>query len=139
MSVLTKTSLLKKETILPKLDEISVKIKNAYTNESTAGGLTGKAGLAIFMFQYAHFTNNDYYAQLGQEILDHTIDNALEAPVIFTYCSGLAGLGWSLQQLQQQEFIEIDIDGLYQDVDELLSFSGFDTLSRKRKLICNKG
>lgn len=108
------------ETLQSKLTEIAKLIEENYTLENTCGGLTGSSGLATFMFLYAAYNDEDQYARVGQDILSHTIENALEAPVIPTYCSGLAGLGWMLEFLKEKELIEIDTDSLLVDLDEIL-------------------
>lgn len=109
-----------KEKLLSKLEEIAALISNHYKKEPTVGGLSGMAGLATFMFYYAQFTNEDTWAMEGEKIVLHSMEQALKEPLVLTYCSGLAGLGWTLEHLKQKQFIEIDIDELFSEVDPIL-------------------
>ena len=99
--------------LLTKLEEISRILleKSQVINES---GLL--ADMALFQFYYAKFLGNDGLADIGEEILVSSINN-IGSNTYPTYCAGVAGVGWVIDHLSQEGFIEADNDELLSEFD----------------------
>lgn len=80
------------------------------------GLMHGKMGISIFFFHLARQTKNkiyeDYAGELIDEIYEEITDNT---PVDFE--NGLAGIGWGIEYLVQNKFIEADTDEVLEEFD----------------------
>ena len=80
------------------------------------GLMHGKMGISIFFFHLALQTKNkiyeDYAGELIDEIYEEITDNT---PVDFE--NGLAGIGWGIEYLVQNGFIEADTDEVLEEFD----------------------
>ena len=117
------TNLNKEEQLNQKLEEIDRLIKTKYQEVEDIGILAGLSGLAIFEFYYAHYKDLQESADAGQEILSLAFDHVNEGYGLPTFCSGIAGMGWTMQFLETEDFIEIDCDELLPGLDEYLEES----------------
>jgi len=80
------------------------------------GLLHGNAGLCIFFYQLARQTNNADYEKFADDLLDKVFANlSTSTPADFEY--GLAGIGWSIEYLVQNNFAEGNTDEILEDVD----------------------
>jgi lantibiotic modifying enzyme len=83
------------------------------------GLMHGKMGISIFFFHLARQTKNkiyeDYAGELIDEIYEEITDNT---PVDFE--NGLAGIGWGIEYLVQNKFIEADTDEVLEEFDNLI-------------------
>ena len=73
------------------------------------GLLNGKMGIAIFFYQYARYTGNKVYEDYAGELIDEIygeINNS--TPVGFA--NGLMGIGWGIEYLVRNGFVEADTD-----------------------------
>lgn len=103
------TTNLPKSTYLPK-----------HSSElNNIGLLSGTTGIAMFQFYYSQFINTNEYADLGMEKLLFCIDNVKESHLHLAYSNGLVGLGWAINHLHQEDFIDID-DNLLLETDDYL-------------------
>jgi len=57
------------ESLELKLEAINICVREHYINEDKIGVLEGLSGIALFQFYYARFSDNDLYADWGQETL----------------------------------------------------------------------
>lgn len=104
-----------------KLLEIARITANSYMQyDDNIGLLAGISGTALFQFYYAQYSNNDYHADIGVEIITRCIDKINNGYSNPSYCNGIAGLGWAIQHLNSEEFIEIDCDDLLSQFDDYL-------------------
>lgn len=85
------------------------------------GTLSGRSGIALFQFYCAKYFDEDRYADYGVEIISSCIDALNEGYTFPTYCNGIAGFGWTLQHLVENEFIELDLDELLPPFDDYLN------------------
>lgn len=109
-----------KDQLHQKLEEIDALIKKNYQQSGEIGALSGLAGLAIFEFYYANYKNLPESADAAEEIISMAFDQINEGYNLPTFCAGIAGMGWALQFLETQDFIEIDCDELLPDLDDFL-------------------
>jgi lantibiotic modifying enzyme len=107
-----------------KLAEIAeVLEKNSGSLQENLGLMGGKIGLALFFFYYARFTAEDRYADYAVDIISDIFDaiNDEEKPFTYhTHAGGLAGIGWSIELLAQNEFIDADTNDVLESLDPYL-------------------
>ncbi len=91
-----------------------------YNTLENIGVLAGQSGVALFQFYCAQYFDEDSYAETGVEIISNCIDKINEGYSFPTYCNGIAGFGWALQHLFDQNFIDLDLDELLTPFDNFL-------------------
>lgn len=83
-------------------------VNSKVLNKNKTGVLTGMAGIALFKFYYGRHIKKDALGDEGVKILTECIDEVRDGNIDTTYCSGITGLGWLFNHLNQEEFIDID-------------------------------
>jgi hypothetical protein len=84
------------------------------------GLLNGKMGIAIFFYEYHRKTNIKFYETLANELIDDVYDN-ISTTVPINFADGLAGIGWGIEYLAQNKFIDANTDEVLEEFDVLLS------------------
>lgn len=86
------------------------------------GLLNGKMGISIFFYHLARETGNSIYEDYAGELIDEIYDEiSLNTPMDFA--NGLAGIGWGIEYLVQNHFIEADTVEVLEEIDKrLMSF-----------------
>lgn len=80
------------------------------------GLLNGNTGLCIFFYHLARKTNNPDYEKIADDLLDKIFANLnTSAPADFE--KGLAGIGWGVEHLVQNNFAEGNTDEILEEVD----------------------
>lgn len=83
------------------------------------GLMHGKMGISIFFFLLARKTNIKIYEDYAGELIDEIYDEiTADTPVDFE--NGLAGIGWGIEYLVQNGFIEADTDEVLEEFDNLI-------------------
>jgi len=121
------------ETQLKMLAKIT---KDNYTKIEDVGVLAGQSGIALFQFYCAQYFNEDSYSDTGVEIIGSCIDKINNGYSFPTYSNGIAGLGWVLQHLIDEDFIELDLNSFFEPFNDYLhkqlkaaiSYNRFDFL-----------
>ena len=81
------------------------------------GLMHGKMGISICFFHLARQTGNKIYEDYAGELIDEIYDEiTVHTPVDFE--NGLAGIGWGIEYLAQNGFIEADTDEVLDDFDQ---------------------
>ncbi len=80
----------------------------------------GKAGVALFFFYYSLMTKEEKYQDVGIEMLSEIFDEINNGFIYHTHAGGLAGIGWTVELLSQNEFLEIDTNETLGDIDPYL-------------------
>jgi len=84
-----------------------------YTDLSLANG---QMGVAIFFALLSRFFKNKYYEEFAEELLDNLCNNiSVFLPV--TFANGLCGIGWGIEFLKYQGFINDDTDEILSEID----------------------
>lgn len=109
-----------KELLEKNLKKINEIIKIKYKNENQIGVLSGLSGISLFQFYYSKYLGVDTHADMGMKILENSIAKINKGYNNLTYCNGIAGLGWVLDHLEQENFIDFDSDDLLPELDEHL-------------------
>ena len=104
-----------------KLNEIADILLNKTTSEKDKkkgigliGGITGEA---VFLFYYAKYTQDMKYYDKALELITDVFDTINEGFAYHTFAAGLAGVGWAVEHLVQNDFIEADPDEILEDID----------------------
>jgi len=98
------------------------------------GLMHGKMGISIFLFQLARQTKNQIYEDYAGELIDEIYEEiTTNTPVDFE--NGLAGIGWGIEYLVQNKFIEADTDVVHSESNErIFQELIYITLNKKRLL-----
>lgn len=76
----------------------------------------GKMGISIFFFLLSRHTGNRWYEEFAGELLDDICTNlSLHCPI--TFSNGLCGIGWAIEFLKKEGFIEGDTDDILEEFD----------------------
>lgn len=80
------------------------------------GLLNGKMGFTLFFYRLSKATGNPIYEEFAGELLDQIMSQlSVTAPVNFS--SGLAGIGWGIECLLQNNYIETGDQDVLDEVD----------------------
>jgi lantibiotic modifying enzyme len=106
---------------MEKLFEISdALLKNTEKLENSIGLMGGKVGVALFFFYYAQLTMEEKYVEYAHELITEIFDIINKESCVHTFAGGLAGVGWMMEHLVQNDFVEADTDEILQDLDPFL-------------------
>ncbi len=83
------------------------------------GLLNGKMGISIFFFHLARETGNSVYEDYAGELIDEIYEE-INVHTPFDFENGLAGIGWGIEYLAQNGFIEADTDEVLEEFDKRL-------------------
>ncbi|MCP5107269.1 MAG: lanthionine synthetase C family protein [bacterium] len=109
------------DTYKTKLSEISdVLLKNTEKVKSNIGVMGGKAGIALFFFYYANLTMEEKYVDFAHELITDIFDEINKEFSLHTFAGGLAGVGWMMEHLVKNEFVEADTDEILESLDPFL-------------------
>jgi len=76
----------------------------------------GKMGIVLFFAHYSRYTGNPLYHEFAEELLDEVCEEIHTGlPVNFEY--GLCGIGWGIEYLLQNGFMEGDSDEILAELD----------------------
>lgn len=80
------------------------------------GLMHGKMGIVIYFFHLFRETKNSIYEDYAGELIDEIYDEiSIHTPCDFE--NGLAGIGWGIEYLVQNKFIDADTDEVLEDFD----------------------
>lgn len=90
--------------------------------QDNIGLMGGKAGIALFFFYYARLTGEDKYADYGVELISGIFDaiNDSQGYLLHTHAGGLAGIGWTVEHLAGNDFIDADTNEVLEVLDPIL-------------------
>lgn len=81
------------------------------------GLLKGKMGAVLFLFHYARYTLNEVYEDIAGDLLDEIWEEINEnTPADFE--SGMSGIGWGIEYLIQNKFVEADGLEICEEIDD---------------------
>ena len=110
---------LKKE-IQRKLAGIAEILCDSSDKFNNPGVLAGVSGLALFMYYYARFTGENKYAEFCEQALVKAVEMINNGYTYHTFCSGISGLAWTCEHLEQNGFIDRDNISVFKDLDAYL-------------------
>ncbi len=77
----------------------------------------GKMGMSVFFFLLSRHTANHWYEEFACELLDD-VCNGLSQYCSVTFDEGLCGIGWAIEFLKKEGFVEGDTDEILEEVDK---------------------
>ena len=96
------------------------RITNALMLHSTAvedcGLLHGKMGIALYFHHLARSSGNAVFAEFASELIDN-VTESLHADMPLEFASGITGIGWAVEHLIQNGFVEADADNILEEFD----------------------
>ena len=84
---------------------------------SCLGLINGKMGIAIALFRYARLSGELTCGDVGCELLDEIYEH-LDSSIPISFGSGLWGIGWGIEYLIQNGYMEGDADEVLKDIDQ---------------------
>lgn len=84
------------------------------------GLLNGKMGIAIFIYHYARYTKNAIYTCYAGELIDEIYEEINKNTPI-DFADGLTGIGWGIEYLAKNGFVEADTDKALAEIDATIS------------------
>jgi hypothetical protein len=85
-------------------------------NESGQSLFHGKTGLSVFFYQLAQKTGDPGYIKIADDLLDSVFTNMTSlSPADFE--NGFAGIGFGIEYLVQNNFVEGDTDVILEEID----------------------
>lgn len=110
----------RKVTIENKLHEFSNYLVSHDTNQEM-NLLSGKGGEMLFLSYYSrYFNSQDSFNSLGSRF-EKIIERINSGNDDSTFAGGVCGIVWLLEHLVKEDFIDYDLNQLYEDTDEYLN------------------
>jgi lantibiotic modifying enzyme len=111
-------------SILNKLAEIAETLLTHIPDFTSNNGIVSdRVGTVLFLFYYSKLTNEDRFAESAYELIS-TVFDEVSAEIaegrLSCGSNGLAGVGWTLEHLAQNDFLDIDTDEMLGEVDIFL-------------------
>ena len=86
------------------------------------GLLNGKIGIAIFFYNYARYNQNKIYENFAGELIDE-IYEGIDASIPVNFENGQTGIGWAVEYLVKNGFVQADTDEVLSEIDNYVSRS----------------
>jgi len=83
------------------------------------GLLNGKMGIAIFFYHYSRYTKNKIYEDYAGELIDEIYEE-INTSTLVNFENGLTGIGWGIEYLVKNKFVQADTDEALADIDNTL-------------------
>jgi len=77
----------------------------------------GKTGIAIFFYHYARYSGRKVYNDFADELIDE-IYKEIHVNTLLNFKDGLCGIGWGVEYLIRNGFIEANPDEVLEDLDK---------------------
>lgn len=96
------------------------RITNALMLHSTSitdiGLLHGKIGIAIYFHHLARQSGKSVFSEFANELIDQ-VTESLSNETPFDFESGITGIGWAVEYLIKNGFVEADADDILEEFD----------------------
>lgn len=76
----------------------------------------GKMGIVLFFSHYSRYIGNEIYDEFAGELLDELL-NQIHQDIPINFESGLCGIGWGIEYLLENGFMEGDSDEILSGID----------------------
>lgn len=112
------------ETIIESIENPTALIENQLLKltveyENSYGLYNGKTGLCICYFILSEIENNPNYEINARILLDEISDHIGDVEDL-DFANGLAGIGWGIEWLVQNDFVDANTDEILEDLDDEL-------------------
>ena len=106
-------SLLIKKT----LKSINKTLKLNHHKVNDLGIYIGLSGVSLFQFYYSKYQGNDDSENDDSQILKECVNKINKGNILPSFSNGIAGFGWVIDHLEQNNFIEVESDTLLPQFD----------------------
>jgi lantibiotic modifying enzyme len=119
MQVTEKEIVFNPKFLLEQSDNLAKQFTKALIREEQefAGVLAGLSGEALFLLYHANLMENETSYTLAHTLLMQAADIVGEPNLLHTHCSGMAGFGWTIMHMQENELINIEVNPLLHEID----------------------
>ncbi len=101
-----------------RLEIFEMYLSNQPTIVQPPGLLHGVMGLSIFYCHLSRDTGNDKFQKKADELIDFVYEKLNSANLSPDFENGLAGIGWAMEYLVRNRFLEADTDEILADIDD---------------------
>jgi len=105
------------------IDELLKRIANILFLNSglinNLGLLNGKMGIAVFFYHYSRYSENKNFDNFAGELLNE-IYAEINTNTPVSFADGLTGIGWGIQYLVKNKFVDADITEVLSEIDVAL-------------------
>ena len=82
--------------------------------------MSGKTGIALFMFYFAEFSGDKRCYHHAQLLISSVFDEINSGKTFYSFAGGLSGIGWAVNHLNQTRLFETYDDDPFSDIDQFL-------------------
>ncbi len=82
--------------------------------------MSGRTGIALFLFYYARYSGDKKCNHQAQLLISSIFDEINSGKTYYTFAGGLAGIGWTINHLNQYKLFETYNDDPLYDIDQFL-------------------
>jgi len=113
------------------LEEIYIQKWQKAIDINNYGLYRGKMGMCLIFYLKSSNSGQEVYAQRAKDLLNEIVDNIIKVDN-YNFSDGLLGIGWGIEWLAQNEFIELNTDEFLEDLDDevyrLIMYSKAETI-----------
>jgi len=103
-----------------KLEEIAVILCDSIDEFENPGVLAGVSGLALFMYYYSRYTNEQKYKEIGMQALEKAVDMLNNGYNLPNFCNGISGFTWTCKHLEKNGFVDTKTISFVEDLEPYL-------------------
>ena len=101
------------------LDEIAEILVSKTSEVTNLGLFYGKAGIAIFFYNYSVYAANQKFKKVAESLIDDICEDISSISGL-GFSEGLAGIGWCFSHLFQNSFLDDGTDETLLEIDEMI-------------------
>jgi lantibiotic modifying enzyme len=110
---------------MDKNERILTHVILASAGSNNPGLLDGKMGIIVFLTNYAKSSGNELYKEIAFNMLDEVWEDVtVDTPV--GLASGLCGIGWGIEYLIRNGFVDAEADEVCEVVDKAVRLQKID-------------
>lgn len=106
--------------IQKKINDIVETLTAVNYKEMDLGLFTGISGISLFFFYLAKLKNSNYFYEFGYKLIEQVIEQISTKRIPTNFVDGLAGIGWTIEHLYKNKFINGNSDFILSELDEHL-------------------
>lgn len=109
------------------IDLIANKILNHQPSENSSL-MSGNSGIALFLFRYSRIRNNTDALNKANELITKSFTDINNGNYYPFFGGGITGTLWVVEYLCENDFIEFDLEEIYEQTDDFLFNSMIDAV-----------
>ncbi|MCD4681213.1 MAG: lanthionine synthetase C family protein [Bacteroidales bacterium] len=110
-----------KRKLESKTSEIAdVLLKMPLENIESISLMSGKTGIALFLFYYAKASGEERYYHHAVRLISQVFDEINSGKTYYSFAGGLSGIGWTVRHLSRKNLFTTDDEDPLKAVDDFL-------------------